>query len=263
MISPVWNDKYYVRVFQLARDGMSDEEIAKSMGVDLKTFKSWRKERPALSESLRQGRSAGARYVSVDHGLEGLELRQRIFVHEFLVDLNASAAAKRAGYSPKTAHVTAIKILKKPLVQEAIFRAMQERVHRTDIEADRVLQELACIAFIDPKNLFNDEGVLREIVEMGGEVRRSISSFEVSSDGRVKVKFSDKVRALELLMKHLGMIQSSKALGDLHEHQHLHLEHHENPYEEVSDDSLIEAKVILEGLKKKVRGKDETDNRDA
>ena len=73
--------------------------------------------------------------------------RQR-FVEEYLIDLNATQAAIRAGYSAKTAGSIGEEILKKPEIQEAIQAAMKARSERTEITADRVLKELGRIAFL-------------------------------------------------------------------------------------------------------------------
>src|SRR5579875_2449812 len=78
--------------------------------------------------------------------------KQKRFVEEYLIDLNATQAAIRAGYSAKNADKIGSELLGKTRVAEAIQKAMDERSKRTEITADRVLQELARIAFDDIKN---------------------------------------------------------------------------------------------------------------
>ncbi len=102
--------------------------------------------------------------------------KQKRFVEEYLVDLNATQAAIRAGYKGKTAGQTGSENLKKPEIQEAITRAIQNRQKRTEITQDRVLSELGKVAFSDA-----DDG--------------SESS----------LKYSNKLKALEMLGKHLGI----------------------------------------------------------
>ena len=75
--------------------------------------------------------------------------KQQRFVEEYLIDLNATQAAIRAGYSPKTANVIGCENLSKPEISNAISRAMAERSRRTGISQDRVVQELAKIAFVN------------------------------------------------------------------------------------------------------------------
>lgn len=73
--------------------------------------------------------------------------KQKRFVQEYLVDLNATAAAIRAGYSKKTAEVIGYENLRKPQIETAINQAIQEREKRTKITQDMVLQETAKLAF--------------------------------------------------------------------------------------------------------------------
>lgn len=72
--------------------------------------------------------------------------KQEAFVREYLVDLNASAAARRAGYSVKTAGAMSVKLMAMPIIQEAIAKAKAERSERTEITADYVLTNLKTIA---------------------------------------------------------------------------------------------------------------------
>lgn len=81
----------------------------------------------------------------------GLTDKQKAFVAEYLVDLNATQAAIRAGYSSKTAARIAVELLNKTQVAAAIQQAQAQREKRTLITADRVLTELARIAFADAR----------------------------------------------------------------------------------------------------------------
>ena len=137
--------------------------------------------------------------------------KQRRFVEEYLIDLNATQAAIRAGYSPKTARDIGCENLTKPNIQAAIDRAMAERSRRTGINQDRVIQEIAKLAFLNPVDVIDmDEATVR------GEAHRDdtacIASVKVKTipteDGAIterEVKTYDKLKALELLGKHLGM----------------------------------------------------------
>lgn len=82
-----------------------------------------------------------------------LTSRQAAFVQEYLIDLNAAAAARRAGYSPKTANRIAAENLSKPVIADAIAAAQAERAERTQVTADQVLERLWSIATADAREL--------------------------------------------------------------------------------------------------------------
>lgn len=92
-----------------------------------------------------------------------LTQKQRLFVDEYLIDLNATQAAIRAGYSPNNADKIGSELLGKTRVSDAIKTAMAERSKRTGINQDRILMELAKIALVNPENVVNfDEATIRE-----------------------------------------------------------------------------------------------------
>lgn len=141
----------------------------------------------------------------------GLTPKQKRFVEEYLIDLNATAAARRAGYSVKTADRIGPELLGKTCVSNAIEAAKAKRSARTEITQDRVLKELARIAFLDPRKVFKwgpggvtllpSEGLTEDDAAAISEVSESTSE----SGGSIKGKLLDKLKALELLGKHLGM----------------------------------------------------------
>lgn len=136
--------------------------------------------------------------------------KQKRFIEEYLIDLNATQAAIRAGYSPDTAQQTGSENLSKPVIRAQIDRAMAERSKRTGVNAERVIQELAKIAFvnaaevIDPKTATVKEDALPEDTA-------AIQSVKVKTFGEDglerEIKMADKLKALELLGKHLGMFK--------------------------------------------------------
>lgn len=150
-----------------------------------------------------------------------LTAKQAAFVKEYLVDLNATQAAIRAGYSAKTAAVLAHETLRNPNVAAAIQAAMDDRSKRTDITADNVLKEIAKLAFVDPRKLFDDKGRLRPIQDLPDEVALAVASVEVVTsripggeptdvEHTAKIKFWDKRGSLELLGKHLKLFTEVK-----------------------------------------------------
>ena len=137
--------------------------------------------------------------------------KQKRFVEEYLIDLNATQAAIRAGYSPNTAMEQGYQLLQKTSVQNAIQTALAERSKRTGINQDRVVQELAKIAFVNIRDVVDTEDatVLDTATD---EDTACIESVRVkvfpTKDGEGierEIKLSSKMKALELLGKHLGM----------------------------------------------------------
>lgn len=88
--------------------------------------------------------------------------KQQRFVEEYLIDLNATQAAIRAGYSAKTADQQGSRMLANVKVQQAISVAMAERSKRTGINQDRVVLELARIAFVKMTDLVDSHGRIKD-----------------------------------------------------------------------------------------------------
>lgn len=134
------------------------------------------------------------------------------FAREYIIDLNGQEAAKRAGYSERSAHVTASRLLKNAKVQALIAGLTEKKFTKLDISAERILQELARLAFVDVRNLFDAEGGLKPITELDEDTARAIAGidheklFEHFGKGQAKhvgttakIKLADKTRALQLL----------------------------------------------------------------
>jgi phage terminase small subunit len=146
--------------------------------------------------------------------------RQRRFCEEYLVDLNASAAARRAGYSVTTAYSIGQENLKKPEIAVEIQRHMEARSKRTEITADQVITELGKIAFANMLNYITIQDDGTAVVDFSmvdrdqGAVMREVT-IETYAEGRgddtqtvKRIKFAlyDKKGALELLARHFGLL---------------------------------------------------------
>lgn len=148
-----------------------------------------------------------------------LTAKQERFIEEYLIDLNATQAAIRAGYSPNTAKDIGCQNLAKLNIRARVDQAMAERSKRTGINADRVLIELARIGLVNPKNLINfDEATVRQ--DAADDDTAAISSVKVKTipteTGDIverEVKLYDKTKALELCGKHLGMFKDKVELS--------------------------------------------------
>lgn len=136
--------------------------------------------------------------------------KQKRFCEEYLIDLNATQAAIRAGYSAVSANKIAAENMAKPDIGAYIAKAMAERSKRTGINADRVLTELAKIAFVNAADVIDaSDATLRE--DAAPEDLAAIQSVKVKTFGEDglerEIKMADKLKALELLGKHLGMFE--------------------------------------------------------
>ena len=147
-----------------------------------------------------------------------LNEKQRMFCREYLVDLNATQAAIRAGYSAATAQPASSRLLSNVIIQGEIQKLMEQRSERVEITADTVLRELLIIAKTDIGEAFNDDGRLKDIHSIPESARRAIAGIEVYEEyagkgqdreaiGQTKkVRFWDKTKSLELLCRHLGLL---------------------------------------------------------
>ncbi len=157
-----------------------------------------------------------------------LNRKQSRFVEEYLIDLNATQAAIRTGYSRKTAHVIGDENLKKPEIAAQVRKAMDERSARTSVTQDRVLRELAKIGFADLRKAViwraNVTGMVRDddgserlavtnevqIVDsaaLDDDTAGAIAEISQTDKGGLRVKMHDKKGALEAMGRHLGMFK--------------------------------------------------------
>lgn len=137
--------------------------------------------------------------------------KQKRFCEEYLIDLNATQAAIRAGYSPKSASEIGRQLLEKTGVSREIQKLMAEQSRRTGVTADRVIRELAKIGFVNAADVIDDEDATVRPTASDDDTAciQSIKVKTMSSDkGDIverEVKLADKTKALELLGRHLGM----------------------------------------------------------
>lgn len=151
-----------------------------------------------------------------------LNEKQQRFVDEYLIDLNATAAYKRAGYEAEgnAAEVNACRLLSNAKVAEAIAKRMKDREKRTEITQDRVLQEYAKLAFLDPRRFYNEDGALIPVHQLDADVAAALVGVDVHEEkvdgvavGQTKkIKFVDKKGALDSVARHLGMFNDKMAL---------------------------------------------------
>ena len=144
--------------------------------------------------------------------------KQRIFADEYLIDLNATRAYRVAYPSVKkddVAAAAAVRLLRNVKVADYIEKRMQERQERTEITQDRVLEELAAIAFAkatDYAEVKNGAVLIRDTAELSEEQVRAIAGIKEGKFG-IELKLNDKEKALELLGRHLGMFKDKVELS--------------------------------------------------
>lgn len=142
-----------------------------------------------------------------------MNAKQARFCAEYLVDLNATQAAIRAGYSAKTAHAQGHRLLRDAEVQTRLDELRTRRAERVEVKADDVLRELLHLSTVDIGAAFAEDGTPLPLKDIPEKVRRALSGVEVTTkladDGRVatvtKLRFWDKTKGLELLGKHLKL----------------------------------------------------------
>ena len=155
--------------------------------------------------------------------------KMRQFVDEYLIDLNGTQAAIRAGYSESTAQEQSSQLLARPDIRALIEQAQKDRVDRVQINQDTTVNELKTIAFSDVADfvIVKEGGVIeqRPFNELKKEQTRCVKKIRQtvrtaqSSDGAVihqtavlELELYDKVKSLELLGRHLGIFNDKLTL---------------------------------------------------
>ncbi|WP_176317883.1 terminase small subunit [Burkholderia vietnamiensis] len=157
--------------------------------------------------------------------MKKLTAKQQCFVNEYLIDLNATAAARRAGYSVKTADRIGPELLGKTWVAAAIAAGKAERAERMKIDAAYVVQRLVEIDRMDVLDIMTDDMALKPVSEWPKVWRQYLSGFDLAEmfdgtgDAREmvgimkKIKWPDKVKNLELLGRHFGIFNDKLELS--------------------------------------------------
>lgn len=173
--------------------------------------------------------------MNSDAPMQALTPKQRCFVAEYLIDLNATQAAIRSGYSAKTANEQGAQLLSKAHVREAIDAGKSKRSEKLDVDAEFVLQRLVAEVNADLADLYTDAGDLKPIEDWPEIWRKGLVAgvevealFAGSGEDRVqvghikKIRLSDRLRRLELIGKHIRVnafqeqiaVSGVEALGD-------------------------------------------------
>ena len=144
--------------------------------------------------------------------------KQEMFCKEYLIDLNATQAAIRAGYSKKTANEQGSQNLVKLSIQKRIAELKEERSKRIEIDSDGVLKELKNWAEGDYTELMLLTA--KQIKELSPEIRRLITGFKRvtrripgtdEEEIQIEIKFIDKLKAMEMISKHIGFYEKDNS----------------------------------------------------
>jgi len=151
---------------------------------------------------------------------EQLDIKQQRFIDEYMVDLSNTNAAIRAGYSPRTANQAGARLFANVNINTHINRRLAEASKRTGVNADRVIRELARISFANPADAIGADGSINSDASI--DDKAAIQSIKVKvtegKNGTIterEIKFYDKNKSLELLMRHAGMLIERKQV-DVH-----------------------------------------------
>ncbi len=143
--------------------------------------------------------------------------RQQAFAREYLVDYNGTQAAIRAGYSKKSAAQQASALLRLPKVIAELAKRAAPVKKRAELKASELLEVMQLVAYGDVSNLFkpsSGNGSVSTIKDMRelGEDQVLVAGYKRGSDGSVELKFENRMRARELLMKHLGLLKEQMSI---------------------------------------------------
>jgi phage terminase small subunit len=147
-----------------------------------------------------------------------LNPKQERFVAEYIANPNASEAARRAGYSDKTAYSIGQRLLKNVEIATAIDAGLQQIKGRIALTVERTLEEIARVAYADPRKLFDEAGNLLPIHQLDDITAATIASVEVSTERdrddesstlttTTKIKSWDKMRALDMAGRYYGLFR--------------------------------------------------------
>lgn len=153
-----------------------------------------------------------AKFIDEDGNPYEMEKKQAIFCAEYVVDLNGTQAAIRAGYSEHTANEQAAALLAKPSIKKRVEELLKAKQAVRDLTADRIIQELMRIAFGDTRKIVKFENGKIHVTDSDklSEDEAAMVAEISQKSGNVsekKVKFHSKERALELLARFKGLLK--------------------------------------------------------
>lgn len=150
-----------------------------------------------------------------------LTKKQELFVQEYVVDFNGTAAAIRAGYSKKTATLIATQNVRKPNIKFRIDAVLEARAAVNAITVNRILEEYGKLAFMDPRKFFKEDGSVLDVTELDDSSAACVAGMDISvvkKEGTTteyikKIRLTDKSKALKDLATYLHMFAEKDDSG--------------------------------------------------
>jgi phage terminase small subunit len=144
--------------------------------------------------------------------------KQQKFCEEYMVDLNGTQAAIRAGYSKRSAQIQAVENLSKPIIQSVISELKQKLSAKTGVTAERLINELAKIGFSNIQDYVSGDNLITDISKIPKEQAACIESIKTvtttesygkvtNTRTQVSIKLYSKISAIELMGKHIGLFE--------------------------------------------------------
>ena len=138
--------------------------------------------------------------------------KQARFCKEYMIDLNATQSANRAGYSKKTAEEQGCRLLKNVKIQKRLSKLRASWMEKYEITEERIMTELSILGFVNPADLFNSSGRyvnIKDLKDLPPEATRAITGITVTHgmDGtKYSYRFGGKTKALELMLRRYGLL---------------------------------------------------------
>jgi phage terminase small subunit len=147
--------------------------------------------------------------------MTSLTLKRRKFVHSWVELGNGEQAAIAAGFSPKSARSKGSQLLNEPRVKEYLELCLRDMFRRFEVTAERIIKELACTAFFNPRDLFTEDGNIKKLSEIPEHALRAVSRIDTKTTDTkfgqtveiTKIHLWNKLDALEKLAKMHGFSQ--------------------------------------------------------
>jgi len=150
--------------------------------------------------------------------------RKEIFCLEYIIDFNATRAAIASGYSKKTARSQGNRLLTNVDIQRRLAELIKKRSSKVELTAENVLIELSRLAFSNPKDFVKkgdeDFVIFKNIDDIPDELAAAIESIKYDKDKGIEFKFHNKEKALELCLRHLGLLSDNLNLRGAFTHTH-------------------------------------------
>lgn len=131
--------------------------------------------------------------------------KQRLFIREYLIDMNASAAARRAGYSKKTSRQIGIENLTKPAIQQEIRNSINTKTDKLEISIDKTLTRLMQGQEFDVRKMYHPNGKLKKPHELDDDTARAVVGIKYDAKGNLEYKIIDVKGCCELIGKYQGL----------------------------------------------------------